>query len=893
MKAIINKIKILTNKEWSKASLTILFFLFLFVVFNTEIMTLFNKIIVPILSSANEGVFSSILFISLAFVLLAFGYKRFRRFYYVTPICNLGSIVLSLIYWYYRFFTLDYVITSSDLMKIGFTDIIFGGLFGFGVISIFVDLADVKPQKTSLKNNPSNDDKVPNEEPSSLLMEDNPITSSDEDELHFGEDVNGLFNQINNCKAQSSFSIGINARWGDGKSSFINLLVEKFRKDEERFIIIQFNPRHAKNDSIQSSFFELLFSELSKYDSRFNHSFNDYLRVIDVMADNKYLSAIFKTTRLLNRTSEMNKINEAIKRLKKRIIVIIEDLDRLMADEIIEVLKLIDGNASFNNFVFISAYDKIRIQSLINQGDAYGAYSDKFFTYERILPLRSHESLLGYLSNNLTKGIRLKNEDKEEIKRIITNDNSFFKTYLHNLRDVKRYINIVKPSLPRVFDELKIRDYLLIGLVRYRYPQEYRLLFEQNEHKVDEFNLKEVITIDDIEKSYESKDILKVLFPDGDSTSFRSINSVRWFKKYFLGIDSPIMKTLKSMFEKDEDYKAVIKKFSDNNALIEYLGSLNVLSLQSWNTVIRYLDIYIHLNARYNENLYSTINVGLLLEERIADELCKRHNLEMKDYKDLLSQRLIGEYPEYPYKIPEQQLWAYKREEIKAKLIFSETELMDILKKSLKDLIEHEPNYSTLHNKILRSCISSIDPISRKVTLDPDACEWIHKSIERKPDEYINEFVFLGATSSSPDWNNIVCEPFWKQIFGDKGKMKDFIYDKKLDTVTNIERARNFWKLYENNGYEAIEFQNQGSVKEKIENNLVSEVEMLNEILSIESQINSLVISEESLKSSEKTLKNLSDKLKANTLYIKKRGEVLQLIKNKSNELEHFKETKS
>ena len=123
--------------------------------------------------------------------------------------------------------------------------------------------------------------------------------------------------------------------------------------------------------------------------------------------------------------------------------------------------------------------------------------------------------------------------------------------------------------------------------------------------------------------------------------------------------------------------------------------------------------------------------------------------------------------------------------------------------------------------------------------------------------------------------------------------MKDFIYDKKLDTVTNIERARNFWKLYENNGYEAIEFQNQGSVKEKIENNLVSEVEMLNEILSIESQINSLVISEETLKSSEKTLKNLSDKLKANTLYIKKRGEVLQLIKNKSNELEHFKETKS
>lgn len=902
MKAIFDKLRTLINKEWNKewgkASLTILFFLFLFIVFNTEIMTLFNKIIVPTLSAANEGVFSSILFVSLVIVLSVFWYKRFKRFYYVTPICNLGSIVLSLIYLYYRIFTSDYVITSSDLMKIGFTDIIFGGLFIFGVISIYVDLIDVKHKNTSQKINPSNSDKESNEETFSILLEDRPITSIDEDELNFGVDVNDLFNrinQINNRKAQPSFSIGINARWGDGKSSFINLLKEKFRENEEHFIVIQFNPRHAQNASIQSSFFEMLFSELSKYDSRFYHSFNDYLRVIDVMADNKYLSAIFKTTKLLNRESEKDKINEAIKRLKKCIIVIIEDLDRLMTDEIIEIFKLIDGNASFNNFVFISAYDKIRIQSLIKQGDAYGAYSDKFFTYECILPLRSHESLLGYLSNNLTKGIRLKNEEEEEIKRIITNDNSFFKTYLHNLRDVKRYINSVRPSLAGIYGELRIRDYLLIGLVRYRYPQEYRLLYDQNEHKDSKSYFERKIRIDNVD-NYKSKDILKVLFPDNNGcTSVESINSVGRFSIYFHDhlFEHLSMKTIRSMFEKDVDYKAIIKTVFDNghmDVLIEYLNYKNVLSQQSWDDVIRYLDIYIHLNAGY-EGFYSTINIGFLLEKRVADELCKRHNLKMNDYKGLLSQRLIGSYPEYPFKISKQQLWAYKSGEIRTELIFSDTELMDILKKSLEDLIEHEPNYSTLHNEILRSCISSIDPISKKATLDPEACEWIRQCIELKPDEYINEFVFLGATSSSPDWNNIVCEPFWKQIFRDKDKMKNFIYDKKLNSITNIERARNFWKLYENNGYEAIEFQNQGSVKEKIENNLVSEVEMLNEILSIESQINSLVISEETLKSSEETLKKLSDKLEANTLYIKKRGEVLQLIKDKYNELERFKET--
>ena len=54
--------------------------------------------------------------------------------------------------------------------------------------------------------------------------EDKPITCSEDDELGFVEDVDLLFQSINDRQdSSSSFSIGINARWGDGKSSFINL----------------------------------------------------------------------------------------------------------------------------------------------------------------------------------------------------------------------------------------------------------------------------------------------------------------------------------------------------------------------------------------------------------------------------------------------------------------------------------------------------------------------------------------------------------------------------------------------------------------------------------------------------------------------------------------------
>lgn len=218
---------------------------------------------------------------------------------------------------------------------------------------------------------------------------------------------------------------------------------------------------------------------------------------------------------------------------------------------------------------------------------------------------------------------------------------------------------------------------------------------------------------------------------------------------------------------------------------------------------------------------------------------------------------------------------------------------MDILKKSLRDLITHKPGYTALHKNIFRACISSIDPNSRKITLDAEVCKIILNTIENKPEEFINDFVFLGAISSSPDWNNITCEPFWKQIFANGEQIKEFLFDEKFDNLTNIRRVRNFWQIYEMNNYEGIEFQNQGPVQAKIDANLEHEYDLLKELLSIEADVNSVIISQETLVAAYKRLNESLNQLEANTLYIKKRGEVRKLIIDKINELKQIKESES
>lgn len=874
------------KSEWTKAIITQLLALFLFIALNIEVMNWFDIYIIPVLSSVNEGLVASIIFVAMCIPMIVFWLNRFKRHYYVKPLYVLSSISISSVYWFYRLFSDKYIVTESDIFHIGFSDIIFGGLFLFGLISLSVDLIEMgKPTP----NDTQNEDNTP-------LLEDRPITKREQDILGFGDEVDALYQRIIKRETTTSLSIGINARWGDGKSSFINLMEEKFLQNKDCFIVIRFNPRYSTNDTIQSAFFENLYSELSRYDSRFKSSFNDYLRVIDVMADNKYLSALFHTSTLYNRDSEKLRVNEAIRRLKKRIIVIIEDLDRLTANEIIEVLKLIDGNAAFDNLIFISAYDKRRMNSLLETTDEWTAYSDKFFTWERPLPLRSSQLLLDFLIPNLTSGLAFKDEELEDINSSILANSSFFTSYLKNLRDVKRYINLVKPSLKRIYKEVKLRDFLLIELVRYRYPNEHRVVYEQNSYKDSETNFERKITIDGLEDQYKSKDILKVLFPADGNNSYRSINSVGGFSIYFQEhlFERVSNEKLSSMLKKEQDYRALIDEVLNDkgwNQLNEYLGSLNTLSLPSWEAVVRYIDIYIYLNSHYNETLYSILNVGILLEKRVAEGLCKKFEISIDSYKSTLYHKLIGSNNEYPYEIVKQQLWAYKSGAMRHEMVLTENELLIILKKSLRDLIKNTPGYTRLHNNILRACISFIDPNSRKITLDTESCEMVLHSIESKPDEYIKDFVFLAGVSSSPDWNSITCDPFWRQIFLSAESLKDFIFNEKLDGLPNIKRVRNFWSIFEANNYEPIEFQEQGPVQAKIDSDLVTERKLLDEILDIESVVKSITISHDNFVDAYRILKDSLERLNSNTLYIKKTGDVRKYILKTKDELKLFRDS--
>ena len=112
--------------------------------------------------------------------------------------------------------------------------------------------------------------------------------------------------------------------------------------------------------------------------------------------------------------------------------------------------------------------------------------------------------------------------------------------------------------------------------------------------------------------------------------------------------------------------------------------------------------------------------------------------------------------------------------------------------------------------------------------------------IVQAPVPYINSFVRLAGWSSSPDVNHVTCEPFWQQIFGSAEAITEFMSAQDANENSKLARMKNFWRLYEANGYKMIRFEHQGNVQEIINNDLVEQVNQLDVLRDLMAQVKNI-----------------------------------------------------
>ncbi|WP_018463995.1 KAP family P-loop NTPase fold protein [Segatella paludivivens] len=392
-----------------------------------------------------------------------------------------------------------------------------------------------------------------------------------------------VYKVINTCFFEKqSFAVGISGSWGSGKTTYINMLKQRYEKDckdgkninnvqneqinksNEAISIIDFEPWKDDNPRlIIKSFFALLKSELKPYLSNISIPIDQYVSSLldcDVPIKWKFFLNTIHFLSVANKKSPYEQITFYIKKSKHRVVVFIDDIDRLDKDEIKEVLRLIRNTANFPYIQFIVAYDKDYIISTLKDSgiESPTNYLEKFFNLEITLPKYENRIVCSELEERLSKDMNdlgFKGLDKiihDMIYYMRENNNDKVNMYLvpcvlTNIRDVIRYRNSFYISMQMIKDlqienEIEIADMFYIELLRYRYNDVYMflrnkpasILISENEYTFN-YNSESLKNITSTYSVYD-QDIIKDIFDKlfRHSNDRHSLNKKRYFVNYFM-----------------------------------------------------------------------------------------------------------------------------------------------------------------------------------------------------------------------------------------------------------------------------------------------------------------------------------------------------------------------
>lgn len=843
--------------------------------FEDKLILLFDNYIIEYLDFKTTNVTLYLFVLILVFLIMNIIKSAIDRFE-ISFNRYLFYTISFVIYVYYRinnFKSLEYQFLPED-KPVSYLDTLFILLFIFLIITFISFLVNRIKAKKKISDSKITDSKLG-------FISDEPIKNIEDDILDYATDAANLAKNLEDISINSPCSIGVISNWGKGKSTYLNFVENGINRD--KFIIVKFNPRHSKSAiNIQEDFFNLLYSNLKVFNSEFSSLFKDYMKAIGIIGRNNFFSIVLNIYKIWNKDNEKTRLSKAIFNLPKRVIVFIEDFDRLLSEEIIEVFKLIDGNASINNIIFITAYDKVHINKVIGESlkNENTYFSDKFFTWEVQIPLRPYIKTYKYFEEKMLDCMHLKVEELDIYKTTLNAHYKLIETYLPTLRDVKRFINMFARQYQFIETEVELNDYLLVSLIKYRYPDEYQRLFQKEYINTNILTGSgKFYTLNDkLDTSINSISILKELFSD-KAKSYRGINNINAFEIYFLNTvyGSLTIKQMSSLMVLDEnDAISKLEEWEDDNKLndvFDFLDSKNITAFNGKEEFNRYLLILFYLSlSQYHTIVY--ILIIRLLYTSNRDEICKTYNFTEDEYKSLIIKQLMGNNGRFPFQITKKIILNIFNNEFIDSIIFDHNEVLKISKYYLDEKLKSkEEEFESFHMELLYCCISDIDKNTRHITLDKDACLKIKELIITKPSYYINSFVRLGMFTSDPNFNTVACEPFWKQIFGDVANFEQFIYSNSLDNLDKINLVRNFWEIYRNNEFNQIEFTNEGNVQEKINNELKTEIDNLNTLKGIQLKLDEIrknlkIKNKVKIKKCEQLLENL-DKVK---LYIRFTG---------------------
>lgn len=336
--------------------------------------------------------------------------------------------------------------------------------------------------------------------------------------LGVSDGINDLIQKIiirlKNTVTNESFTIGIVGEWGQGKTTFIKTFSENVELNYKNdFVQFEFNPwMYAKKDELTTQFLDEFATFLSQYHSGASKAVKNYSKHILSLTGKGIEGVVNTFTSLMESESpileQIEEINTIIDQTNKKVIVYIDDLDRLNNEEILMVFKLIRNVANFKNTFFVLGYDKEVITKVLSETlkSKFEIYSEKIVQLEVYLKRTKNDNLKLELISTLKEKLNISPDKYKTALEHLNERPEYLKVEcaIFNFRDINRFINVFLTNYRNdVIDEVDFIDFFNLQLLRYKYPILHDSLYYKKEFFLSNQNKERLL---DFKKYYHLLD---------------------------------------------------------------------------------------------------------------------------------------------------------------------------------------------------------------------------------------------------------------------------------------------------------------------------------------------------------------------------------------------------
>jgi KAP family P-loop domain len=307
------------------------------------------------------------------------------------------------------------------------------------------------------------------DEATTNTLGDRPIKQATGDRLGRGPFVVALAAHLLRTPPGDSAVFALYGAWGSGKTSILNLVDEELAK-RDNLTILRFNPwLFSGTDQLVAGFFRELASQLAE---RTDKKLQKVAAALEGLGDvlnglgglpgvGGFAKAGASVTAVLSKgaakrgnalpkslEAQRRQLVEVLRELQGRVIVLIDDIDRLRHEEIRDIMRLVRLVADLPHTVYLLAFDRVRVvEALSESGQSGQAYIEKIVQVALQVPEAAPVDLAKLLADEVNKfvsGIEYNRSDLENVYHQI------LRPLFRTARDIRRFAN----ALPFVFSLL-------------------------------------------------------------------------------------------------------------------------------------------------------------------------------------------------------------------------------------------------------------------------------------------------------------------------------------------------------------------------------------------------------------------------------------------------------